>query len=117
MKVAYHTTYGCDLSSVICSKLSAKTERLFNMTLVGNREEGNYIDPARVEADVQALYKAGKGRMGTDERTMRRALLMRGRWETRETKSLESRTRLPSCRGAMDSREGSDEIVNLSWKH
>ena len=27
-------------------------------------------DPARVEADVQALYKAGEGRMGTDKITM-----------------------------------------------
>ena len=40
------------------------------MMLVGNREEGNYIDPARVEADVQVLYKVGEGRMGTDEITM-----------------------------------------------
>ena len=40
------------------------------MTLIGNREEGDYIDPARVEADVQALYKAGEGRMGSDEITM-----------------------------------------------
>ena len=87
------------------------------MTLVGNREEGDYNNPARVEADVQVLYKAGEGRMGMDERTMRRALLTRGRWEMRETKSLESRTRLPSCHGAMDLREGSEEIINLSWKH
>ena len=70
MKAAYHATYGCDLSSVICSELSTKTKRLFNMMLVGNREEGNYIDPAMVEANVQALYKAGQGRMGTDEITM-----------------------------------------------
>ena len=55
---------------VICSELSAKTERLFNMMLVSNREEGDYINSARVEANVQALYKAGKGRMGTDEITM-----------------------------------------------
>ena len=51
LKAAYHATYGRDLSSVIRSELSAKTERLFNMALVGNREEGDYIDPARVEAD------------------------------------------------------------------
>ena len=70
MEAAYHTTYGRDLSSVIRSELSAKTERLFNMMLVGNREEGNYIDPARVDADVQVLYKVGEGRMGTDEITM-----------------------------------------------
>ena len=38
------------------------------------------------------------------------ALLMRGGWETRKTKSLELRTRLSLCHRAMDSREGSGEI-------
>jgi annexin A7/11 len=70
LKAAYHATYARDLSSVIRSELSGKTERLFNMALVGNREEGEYVDQGRVLADVQALYRAGQGQIGTDEITM-----------------------------------------------
>jgi hypothetical protein len=67
---AYRSIYRKDLNAVIRSELSVKTERLFNMALVGNREEGDYVDQARVQADVKALYKAGQGQMGTDEITM-----------------------------------------------
>jgi annexin A7/11 len=70
LKSAYHATYGKDLSSVIRGELSGKTERLFNMALVGNRMEGEHVDQAQVQADVHALYKAGQGRAGTDEITM-----------------------------------------------
>ncbi|KAF8500116.1 hypothetical protein JB92DRAFT_2979461 [Gautieria morchelliformis] len=70
LKSAYHATYGKDLSSVIRSELSGKTERLFNMALVGNRIESEYVDPAQVQADVHALHKAGQGRVGTDEITI-----------------------------------------------
>ena len=70
LKSAYHATYGRDLSTVIRSDLSGKTERLFNMALVGNRNEGEYVDPAQLQSDVHGLYKAGQGRMGTDEITM-----------------------------------------------
>lgn len=70
LKMAYQATYGRDLASTIRSELSAKTERLFNMALVGNREEAEHVDQARVQADVKAIYKAGEGKMGTDEITM-----------------------------------------------
>jgi len=70
LKSAYHATYGRDLSTVTRSDLSGKTERLFNMALVGNRNEGEYVDPAQLQSDVHGLYKAGQGRMGTDEITM-----------------------------------------------
>jgi annexin A7/11 len=70
MKSAYRSVYHKDLTAVIRSELSVKTERLFNMALVGNREETDYVDQARVQQDVHALYKAGQGQMGTDEITM-----------------------------------------------
>jgi len=67
LKSTYRATYGRDLPAVIRAELSVKTERLFNMALVGNREEGAYVDAARVQADVKTLYKAGEGTVGTDE--------------------------------------------------
>ena len=67
---AYHATYGRDLSTVTRSDLSSKTERLFNIALVGNRNEGEYVDQGQVQSDVNALHKAGMGRMGTDKITM-----------------------------------------------
>ncbi|KAF8587615.1 Annexin [Ramaria rubella] len=70
LKDAYRATYGRDMISVVRGELSAKTERLFNMALVGSREESEYVDPARVQADVKTLYDAGRGRMGTDEITI-----------------------------------------------
>jgi hypothetical protein len=48
--------------------LSAKTERLFNMALAASRIPDNApVDQAQVTADVDALYKAGPGKLGTDE--------------------------------------------------
>ncbi|KAF8510999.1 hypothetical protein BU17DRAFT_97597 [Hysterangium stoloniferum] len=70
LKTAYRATYQRDLTAIIRSELSAKTERLFAMALVANRDETEYVDQARVQADVKALYEAGEGQQGTDEITM-----------------------------------------------
>jgi len=70
LKAAYHAIYNRDLTSVIRSELSGKTERLFVMALAANRDETEYVDQAKVQADVRALYEAGAGKMGTDEITI-----------------------------------------------
>lgn len=67
MKEAYQKTYGKDLVQVVRGELSMKTERLFMMALAGTRDESPMVNGQQVEQDVQQLYRAGEGRMGTDE--------------------------------------------------
>ncbi|GJJ07711.1 hypothetical protein Clacol_001916 [Clathrus columnatus] len=70
LKAAYSAIYRHDLTSVIRSELSAKTERLFIMILSANRDEREHVEFGKVQADVQTLYAAGPGRTGTDEITI-----------------------------------------------
>lgn len=67
MKEAYQRTYGKDLTQVVRGELSMKTERLFMMALAGTRDENPVVNGQMVEQDVQQLWRAGEGRMGTDE--------------------------------------------------
>ncbi|KAF9062722.1 hypothetical protein BDP27DRAFT_1233202 [Rhodocollybia butyracea] len=66
--IAYRMRYGRDLQADIRDDLSAKTERMFTMILSANPPPENApVDPHQVENDVKALYKAGQGKIGTDE--------------------------------------------------
>jgi len=38
---------------------------MFNMALSGQRDENPYVDQQRVQQDVEALYRAGQGKIGT----------------------------------------------------
>ena len=68
LKQAFQQKYHKDLLQTVQGELSFKTERVFNMCVNGRRdEEYTPVDHNRVQADVQALYGAGAGRMGTDE--------------------------------------------------
>jgi annexin A7/11 len=50
------------------SDLSAKTERLFDMVVAARRnEESAPVNPQQVDMNVNDLYKATEGKMGTDE--------------------------------------------------
>jgi annexin A7/11 len=40
-------------------------DRMFNMALSGQRDENPYVDQQRVQQDVEALYRAGQGKIGT----------------------------------------------------
>jgi len=44
-----------------------KTERLFNMAMAGTRDETPFVNQQLVQQDVEALYRAGPGKIGTDE--------------------------------------------------
>jgi annexin A7/11 len=41
------------------------TSRMFNMALSGQRDENPYVDHQKVQQDVEALYRAGQGKIGT----------------------------------------------------
>ncbi|WRT69495.1 uncharacterized protein IL334_006481 [Kwoniella shivajii] len=67
LKEGYKRVYGKDLVSVVRGELSMKTERMFNMALSGQRDESPYVNQQQVQQDVEALYRAGPGKIGTDE--------------------------------------------------
>ncbi|ODO06933.1 hypothetical protein I350_04294 [Cryptococcus amylolentus CBS 6273] len=68
LKELYQRTHHKDLAQVVRGELSMKTEsRLFNMALSGQRDESPYLDHKLVQQDVQTLYRAGPGKIGTDE--------------------------------------------------
>ncbi|KAJ3900752.1 hypothetical protein F5879DRAFT_925190 [Lentinula edodes] len=65
---AYRARHRRTLEEAVKGDLSGKTERIYTMILSSNRPSDNSpVDPQLVEADVKALYKAGQGKIGTDE--------------------------------------------------
>ncbi|KAK0206921.1 hypothetical protein DFS33DRAFT_1257596, partial [Desarmillaria ectypa] len=65
---AYQKTYHRSLVDAVRDDLSGKTKRLFTMALAASRPPDHFpVNPQQVESDVQALYKAGTGKIGTDE--------------------------------------------------
>lgn len=68
IKEAYQKTFRRNLEADVKGDLSMKTERHFLMVLAANRnEESTPVVPQQIDADVQELYKATEGKMGTDE--------------------------------------------------
>ncbi|CAG8982785.1 hypothetical protein HYALB_00001066 [Hymenoscyphus albidus] len=68
IKETYQKTYRRNLDSDVKGDLSMKTERHFLMVLAANRnEESTPLIPQQIDADIQELYKATEGKMGTDE--------------------------------------------------
>ncbi|KAF9160219.1 Annexin A11 [Mortierella sp. AD010] len=66
LKNAYYARYRRSLESDVKSDVSGYLDKLFTVAMQGTRDEiGHY--QYNVEADVQSLYKAGEGRLGTDE--------------------------------------------------
>ncbi|KAF5380744.1 hypothetical protein D9757_007147 [Collybiopsis confluens] len=66
--IAYRMRYGRDLQADIRGDLSAKTERMYTMMLSANPPPDHApLDYKQIESDVKALYKAGQGKIGTDE--------------------------------------------------
>ncbi|WVN86960.1 uncharacterized protein L203_102135 [Cryptococcus depauperatus CBS 7841] len=67
LKEMYRRTYNKDLAQTVKGELSMKTERMFNMAMSGQRDESPYLNQQLVQQDVEALYRAGPGKVGTDE--------------------------------------------------
>lgn len=86
LKEAYRRTYNKDLVQIVQGELSMKTERcaycavckreatvtnllgnnrMFNMALSGQRDESPYLNHQLVQQDVETLYRAGPGKIGT----------------------------------------------------
>jgi len=68
IKRHYQQMYNRSLESDLKSDLSGKTERLYDMVVAARRtEESAPINPQQIDQNVNDLYKATEGQMGTDE--------------------------------------------------
>jgi annexin A7/11 len=68
IKRHYQQTYKRSLESDLKSDLSGKTERLYDMVVAARRnEESAPINPQQIDMNVNEIYKATEGKMGTDE--------------------------------------------------
>ncbi|KAK8849498.1 hypothetical protein IAR55_004832 [Kwoniella newhampshirensis] len=67
LREGYKRVYGKDLQAVVRGELSMKTERMFNMALSGQRDEAPSVNQQLVQQDVETLFRAGPGKVGTDE--------------------------------------------------
>jgi len=67
LRAEYKRQYGKDIESDVKSDTSGYVRRLYTVLLQGNRDETNVARDAT--ADAEALYKAGEGKLGTDEMT------------------------------------------------
>ncbi|KAJ3298416.1 hypothetical protein HK104_010746 [Borealophlyctis nickersoniae] len=66
IKQAYRVKYGQDLEHVVRSETSGHFGKVLTVLLQGMRDE-NPQSTANVAADVDALYRAGAAKLGTDE--------------------------------------------------
>ncbi|KAK9447567.1 uncharacterized protein V1518DRAFT_421327 [Limtongia smithiae] len=68
IKGLYQQRFNKSLDKEVADDLSMKTKQMFAMVLTANRvEEWIPVDPSRVQQDVQDLYRATQGKIGTDE--------------------------------------------------
>jgi annexin A7/11 len=68
IKRHYQHMYKRSLESDLKSDLSGKTERMYDMVVAARRtEESAPINPQQIDQNVNDLYKATEGQMGTDE--------------------------------------------------
>ncbi|GMF18181.1 unnamed protein product [Phytophthora lilii] len=69
LKKTYYDKYGKDLGSVMDSELSGDLKKVVLAALQAPLEQFDAAvhTPQKAEADAEALYKAGEGRMGTKE--------------------------------------------------
>ncbi|XP_026293202.1 annexin B11 isoform X2 [Frankliniella occidentalis] len=77
IKNTYQQMYHRSLEQDLKGDTSGNFKRLMVSLCVGNRSEDYNVDPGLVQADAQALLRAGELRVGTDESTFNAVLCQR----------------------------------------
>jgi len=67
LRLVYRQMYGADLERELIGETSGHFKRLLISMCAGGRDESGHVDPLKANQDARALYKAGEGRLGTDE--------------------------------------------------
>uniref|UniRef100_A0A1I8I777 Annexin n=1 Tax=Macrostomum lignano TaxID=282301 RepID=A0A1I8I777_9PLAT len=76
IKEAFERLFHRNLESDVRSETSGDFRKVLVSLLTAGREEGP-VRPEAVAADAETLYRAGEGRLGTDEDTLNRLLCSR----------------------------------------
>ncbi|XP_005997315.1 annexin A7 isoform X1 [Latimeria chalumnae] len=87
----YRNEYGKELEKDIKQDTSGHFERLLVSMCQGNRDEVQTVDVNKAEADAQRLFKAGEGKLGTDESSFNMILATRSFPQLRATVEAYSR--------------------------
>lgn len=77
IKEKYKSLFKKDLEQDIISDTSGDFKRFLVSLVQGNRDETSAPNPAAAATDAQALYKAGEGKLGTDEAKFNQILATR----------------------------------------
>ncbi|EFJ12354.1 hypothetical protein SELMODRAFT_271856 [Selaginella moellendorffii] len=77
IRQAYQTKYHRSLDKDIQSDTSGDYRKLLLAFASGQRPEGPHVDMHLADADARELYRAGEGRLGTDESTFIRVFSTR----------------------------------------
>jgi len=73
----YKVKFDEDLEERVKSETSGDYKALLCSLLQCSRDESDEVDEEKVQEDVNALYKAGEGKWGTDEETFNRIFALR----------------------------------------
>jgi len=80
LRAIYQQRSGRDLVSKIASETSGNFRNALVDLSDGNRDENPIVNPAQIATDVRSLYKAGEGRLGTDEKVFIKILCNHAPW-------------------------------------
>uniref|UniRef100_A0A0N5B6N1 Annexin n=1 Tax=Strongyloides papillosus TaxID=174720 RepID=A0A0N5B6N1_STREA len=69
IKYCYKSMYNKDLQTDIAGDTSGYFKNFLLALCTGNRDESGFVDQLKAKQAATALYKAGAGRLGTDEST------------------------------------------------
>jgi len=79
LKQIYNRLTGKDLVTSISSETSGQFKDALRDILEGNRDEGT-VNMKAISEDVERLYKAGEGKIGTDEKAFIKVLCNHAPW-------------------------------------
>jgi len=85
IKSAYKTLFKDNLEKDVMSDTGGTFERLLVSQLTANRDESGTVDQALAVQEAAELFKAGAGKVGTDESTFNRIFSMRSYQQLRAT--------------------------------
>jgi len=78
IKEQYKTHFTRNLEGALEGDLSGNFKRYMVMVIQGTRDEANAVDQSKVAEDVKKLYKAGEGKIGTEDEVFMMIFANRG---------------------------------------
>jgi hypothetical protein len=113
IKTLYKQKYGETLEDRVKNETSGDYRNLLVSLLQSCRDQTNHVDKAEVNKDLEALFAAGEGKMGTDEETFNRIFALRNSTHLASLNQLYHHKHGKSLLDVVESEFGGDEKVLL----